>query len=36
MGEIDAVTKNYIADVDIFADIFNYFIYDGKQVIQPE
>lgn len=30
------MTKDYMADNHIFADAFNYFIYDGKQVIKPE
>ncbi len=32
----DAITKSYVQDVNIFADIFNYYIYKGKQVIKPE
>ena len=36
MGNIDIVTKHYLEDSRIFADAFNYFIYDGKPVIQPE
>lgn len=32
----DAVTKDYISDAEIFSDIFNYFIYGGRQVIRPE
>lgn len=31
----DIVTKNYLKDPYIFADIFNYYIYGGKQVIKP-
>ena len=34
MGNIDIVTKHYLEDSRIFADAFNYFIYDGKPVIQ--
>lgn len=33
---VDTITKNYVRDTDIFADIFNYYIYGGKQVILPE
>ena len=33
---VDAITKAYIRKNEIFADAFNYFIYDGVQVIQPE
>ena len=32
----DTITKDYISDTTIFADVFNYYIYGGKQVIQPE
>lgn len=32
----DAITKNYVRNADIFADIFNFYIYNGKQVILPE
>ena len=31
----DTVTKAYVQDPHIFADIFNYFIYGGRQVIEP-
>ena len=36
MGKPDAVTKEYVSRCEIFADIFNQFLYDGKQVIVPE
>ena len=32
----DAITKDYVRDVGIFADIFNFYIYGGRQIIQPE
>ena len=32
----DTVTKDYVKDAEIFADIFNYYIYDGQPVIRPE
>ena len=32
----DTITKDYVRNNDIFADIFNYYIYKGKQIIQPE
>ena len=32
----DAVTKDYVKDTGVFADIFNYYIYGGRQVILPE
>ncbi|MCI8637592.1 MAG: hypothetical protein HFG41_00165 [Coprococcus sp.] len=31
----DTITKDYISDTDVFADIFNYYIYGGQQVILP-
>ena len=36
MGRPDALTTEYMSDNAHFADIFNYYLYDGKQVIQPE
>lgn len=32
----DTITKDYIKDADVFADIFNYYIYGGRQVILPK
>ena len=32
----DIITKEYVKDAEIFADIFNYYIYSGRQVILPE
>lgn len=32
----DAITKDYISDTTVFADVFNYYIYGGQQVILPE
>ncbi len=32
----DIITKEYVRDAGIFADIFNYYIYGGRQVILPE
>jgi len=32
----DTVTKDYISDTTVFADVFNYYIYGGEQVIRPE
>ncbi|MCM1088796.1 MAG: hypothetical protein NC419_11610 [Muribaculaceae bacterium] len=34
--KVDTITKDYVKDASIFADIFNYYIYGGRQVIQPE
>lgn len=36
MGAADTVTKAYMRENAIFADAFNYLIYDGRQVIKPE
>ncbi|MDO4285664.1 MAG: hypothetical protein Q4C60_10080 [Eubacteriales bacterium] len=35
-GNQDAVTKRYMSRSDIFADIFNYLIYQGRTVIQAD
>jgi len=32
----DTITKDYVKNADVFADIFNYYIYGGRQVIRPE
>ena len=32
----DTITKDYVKDADVFADIFNYYIYGGRQGILPE
>ena len=32
----DIITKAYVQNTDIFADIFNYYVYDGQQIIRPE
>ena len=32
----DTVTKDYVKDAGVFADIFNSYIYGGRQVILPE
>lgn len=34
--KIDAITKDYLSDNEIFSDVFNYYIYNGEQVIRPE
>ncbi len=36
IGAADAITKAYIRKNEVFADAFNYFMYDGIQKIQPE
>ena len=32
----DTIAKDYVKDAGVFADIFNYYIYGGRQVILPE
>lgn len=32
----DTITKEYLSDTSIFADVFNYYIYNGEQVICGE
>lgn len=32
----DTITKDYVKSASVFADIFNYYIYGGRQVILPE
>ena len=36
MGKKDTVTKDYMKDNYVFADAFNYLLYGGKQVIDPQ
>lgn len=36
MGKADTITKNYISDPAVFADVFNCYLYGGQQVIRPE
>ena len=36
MGKIDQLTNEYMSDKARFADVFNYFVYDGRQVLIPE
>ena len=36
MGVIDTEGKRYLFNNDIFADAFNYLLYDGEEVIKPE
>ena len=35
MGTADMVTKEYMRENAVFADAFNYLIYNGKNVIDP-
>ena len=36
IGAADTVTKAYIRKNEVFADAFNYFMYDGEQKIRLE
>lgn len=36
MGKKDGITNKYVRENEIFADVFNFYIYNGKQVINPE
>ena len=36
LGKIDTVTKDYMKKNEVFADACNYFIYGGRQIINPE
>ena len=35
MSAKDSVTKEYFSDNKYFADVVNYFVYDGEQVVDP-
>lgn len=36
MGKQNTITKDYMSIPEHFADCFNYYLFDGEQVIQPE
>ena len=36
MADKDTVTKEYMQNREIFADAFNFYLYKGRQVIQPD
>ena len=36
MGIKDIVTKDYTKESNVFADAFNQYIYNGRQIIKPE
>ena len=36
MGKVDKVSVTYFRNKRIFADVFNYWIYDGEQIIQEQ
>ena len=35
MGNTDTLAKQYMSDNRVFADAFNFYLYSGRQVIQP-
>ncbi len=35
MSKKDTLTKNYLSQNTVFADAFNYYLFNGKQVIKP-
>lgn len=36
LKEKDSISNKYMSDPERFADVFNYYVYDGEQVIKPE
>ncbi|WP_155843229.1 hypothetical protein [Butyrivibrio sp. NC2002] len=36
MGKKDILTKEYLSQNDVFADAFNYYLYNGVKVIKPD
>ena len=36
MSRKDTVTKEYFSDNTYFADVVNYYVYNGKKVVVPE
>ena len=36
MGKFDILCKKYLSNNEVFADAFNYLLYDGKKKIKPE
>ncbi len=36
MHDTDSITKDYMKDAATFADAFNFLLYNGEPVIQPE
>ena len=36
MGTKDTITKDYMADNCVFADVFNHILYKGKNIIDPD
>lgn len=36
MGTKDTITKDYMADNRVFADVFNHMLYKGKNIMDPD
>ena len=36
MGRKDIITKEYMEDTKVFADVFNHMTYQGEKVIDPK
>lgn len=36
MGTKDTITKDYMADNRVFADVFNHMLYKGKNIIDSD
>ncbi|MBQ3664831.1 MAG: transposase [Lachnospiraceae bacterium] len=36
MSDKDLITKGYLKNNEVFADLFNYYIYEGVQMIKPD
>lgn len=36
MGVIDIKTKQYVSRPEVFADLFNHFMYNGNNILKPE
>lgn len=36
MGKKDTITKEYMSEPEYFADVFNYFLFDGRQMIDKK
>lgn len=35
MGDIDTYTKEYVSQPEVYADVFNYLLFQGEQIILP-
>lgn len=36
MGKADLLMKTFFSNPYVFADVFNFWLHDGAQLIQPE